>query len=211
LTSGDTGQETSPGLAHVPTSAALEQLLLNMPGDTVNLSWLLRQLGERSFGFLMLIAALIGLIPGIATAATLVMPILAFQMLLGRKTPSLPRFLADRPISSDRFYRAIARLVPYFRRVEMIVRPRWRTPFETIRRFIGALILLLAVTTLAPFPFYQIPTLAILLIAFAYLEEDGLLLCISLVAAVLSIAFTAGTILVTLKAFAFIARLWSRF
>ena len=157
----------------------------------------------------MLLVAMIGLIPGIATVATILMPFLALQMLCGREHPKLPGFVAKRSISSARFSRGISRLIPLFRRIEMFVRPRWQTPFDATKRFVGGLVLLLAITTLAPFPFYQVPTLAIVMIAFAYLEEDGFLLCISLFAAALSILFTAGSVIATIKAISFIGRLFS--
>jgi hypothetical protein len=209
-TVSDTRAGTSRAKPHVPTSAVLAQLIEDVPPDTVNLTWLMGRLERRSFGFLMLIVALIGLMPVIATVATILLPFLAVQMMLGQTNPSLPRFMADRSIPSRHFSRAISRLIPLFRRMEVFVRPRWQTPFETTKRFVGFIVLLLAVTTLAPFPFYILPMLAILLIAFAYLEEDGVLLCISLLAALLSIAFTTGTVLATVRAAGFIGRLWAR-
>jgi hypothetical protein len=209
-TVSDTGAGASRVPPHEPTSAVLARLIEDVPPETVNLTWLMGRLEQRSFGFLMLVIALVGLMPVIATVATILLPFLAFQMMLGRKNPSLPRFLADRSISSRHFTRAIARLIPFFRRMEMFVRPRWRTPFDTTERFIGFIVLVLAITTVAPFPFYILPMLAILLIAFAYLEEDGLLLCVALLAALLAIAFMTATVLATVKAAGFIGRLWAR-
>ena len=49
---------------HVPTSAALAQLLNEAPQDRVTLAWLLGRLQKRSFGLLMLLLALLGLVPG---------------------------------------------------------------------------------------------------------------------------------------------------
>jgi hypothetical protein len=204
-----TTRDTDSEPSHIPTSAVLAQLLADLPGDQVNVSWLMDRLENRSFGLVMLLVALIGLIPGIATVATVLMPFLAAQMLLGWEHPKLPGFVANKSISSGRFSRGISRVIPVFRRIEMFVRPRWRTPFNATKRFVGALVLLLAVTTLVPFPFYQIPTLVIVMIAFAYLEEDGLLLCISLPAAALSLLFTAGSVMATIKAVGFIGRLWA--
>jgi hypothetical protein len=194
---------------HVPTSAVLAQLVADMPDDQVNLTWFMDRLENRSFGLVLLLVALIGLIPGIATVATILMPFLALQMLCGWEHPKLPAFVQKRTISSARFSRNISRLIPLFRRIEIFVRPRWRTPSEATKRFVGGLVLILAITTLAPFPFYQVPTLAIIVIAFAYLEADGLLLCVSLFAAALSFLFTAGSVFATIKAIGFIGRLFS--
>jgi hypothetical protein len=51
---------------HVPTSVALAQLLNEAPRDYVSLAWLMGRLQKRSFGLLMLLLALLGLVPGIA-------------------------------------------------------------------------------------------------------------------------------------------------
>jgi hypothetical protein len=63
---------------------------------------------------------------------------------------------------------------------------------------IGAVVFLLALTLLSPLPFlYVIPSIAIMLIAFAFLERDGILLSISLLLATISIAITAATVWAT--------------
>jgi hypothetical protein len=78
---------------------------------------------------------------------------------------------------------------------ERIVRPRWRTPFEATKRVVGFVILLLGMTLLAPIPFSQIiPALVIMLLAFAFLEEDGVLLCLALTAAAVSLSMTAAAV-----------------
>ena len=74
------------------------------------------------------------------------------------------------------------RLVPVLRWLERFIRPRWATPFEATKRGVGGVVLLLSASLLAPVPLSNVPpALAIMLIAFAYLEEDGVLLCAGLV------------------------------
>jgi hypothetical protein len=76
--------------------------------------------------------------------------------------------------------------------LEKFVRPRWRTPFVATKRFIGLVVLLLGVTLFLPIPLSNIiPGALVMLLAFAYLEEDGILLCIALGGAVLSLVMTA--------------------
>jgi hypothetical protein len=85
-----------------------------------------------------------------------------------------------------------------------------QTPFQATKRVIGFIVLLLAATLIWPFPFSQIiPALVILLISFAYLEEDGALLCISLAVALLSFSITAATVWATVSATGLIERLWT--
>jgi hypothetical protein len=55
--------------------------------------------------------------------------------------------------------------------------------------------LLLGLTMISPVPFsHVVPALAIMLLALAYLEEDGVALLIALVAAVASLAITVATV-----------------
>jgi hypothetical protein len=194
---------------HVPTSVALMRLLDDAPADRVSLAWLIGRLGKRSFGLLVLIVAFLGLAPAVAMLAMLLLPFPAIQMVLGHERPSLPHFLARRSIPTRRLSRLAAWSIPSLRRMEVFIHPRWPTPLEATKRLVGLTILLLAVTLIAPFPFNIIPTLVIILIAFAYLEEDGMLLCISMVAAALSFSITAGTVMATMRATGFLERLWT--
>ena len=194
---------------HVPTSVALMRLLDDAPADRVSLAWLIGRLGKRSFGLLVLIVAFLGLAPAVAMLAMLLLPFPAIQMVLGHERPNLPHFLARQSIPTRRLSRLAGWSIPSLRRMEVFIHPRWPTPLEATKRLVGLTILLLAVTLIAPFPFNIIPTLVIILIAFAYLEEDGMLLCISMVAAALSFSITAGTVMATMRATGFLERLWT--
>lgn len=55
--------------------------------------------------------------------------------------------------------------------------------------------LLLGLTLLSPVPFgHVVPALVIMLLALAYLEEDGVALLVALVAALCSLAVTTATL-----------------
>jgi len=185
------------------------RLLDDAPADRVSLAWLISRLERRSFGLLIFIVALLGLIPAVAMLAMLLLPFPAIQMLLGHDRPSLPYFLATRSVPTQRFSRLAVQSIPILRRMEVFIRPRWPTPFQTTKRLVGLTILLLAVTLIAPFPFNIVPTLVIVLISFAYLEEDGILLCLSILAAMFSLLITAGTVLATVRTMGFLGGLWT--
>src|SRR5690348_7665568 len=55
--------------AYVPTSAVLDTLLEDAPEDYVTLEWLMAGLQERSFGIVILLLGLLGLISGISAPA----------------------------------------------------------------------------------------------------------------------------------------------
>jgi hypothetical protein len=190
---------------HVPTSEILDGLLKNASPDHVTVAWLLGSLRERSFGIFLLFLALVSLIPGIVILAALALLIPAFQMMLARPFPVLPGFIASRRLQTRTVARLIYYATPSLRWLERFTHPRWSTPFETTKREIGAVVFLLALTLLSPLPFfYVIPSFVIMLIAFAFLEKDGILLSISLLLATISIAITAATVWATVIAVRFL-------
>ncbi|MGE0736130.1 MAG: exopolysaccharide biosynthesis protein [Alphaproteobacteria bacterium] len=167
-----------------PTSTILGELIAAAPGTHVTLAWLIENLHERSFGILMFLMALIALVPGASGIVGILLMIPAIQMILAQPVPVLPRFVGKRPISVAKLARLIRRIDPTLRWLERIIRPRWRTPFMATQRVVGGFMLLLGFALLAPIPFSQIPAaIVVMLVAFAYLEEDGLVLCLALLAA----------------------------
>lgn len=194
-------RSATAGADRLPTSVILETLIRQAPASHVTLSWLIEHLHARSFGILLLIIAVVGLMPGASSLMGVLIAIPAVQMLLGRAAPALPPLIARRPLSTRKLVRVLERLIPLLARMERVVRPRWRTPFEATKRVVGFVILLLGVTLLVPLPFSHIvPVLVIMLMAFAFIEEDGVLLSVSLVAAVLSLAISVASVWGTLAA-----------
>ena len=178
--------------ARAPTSVVLDGLLRHEAPERVTLGWLMGGLGDRSFGVALLLLALLGLLPGVSAVAGVLLTVPAFQMVLARPGPVLPRRVAARRFEAERLARVVRRLVPVLRFLERFIRPRWATPVEATKRAVGGVVLLLAASLLAPVPLSNVPpALAIALIAFAYLEEDGVLLGVALAAALAMLAVAA--------------------
>ena len=185
----------------IPTSIVLKDLLRDAPADFVTLDWLIGELRERSFGFVMLMMALVALIPGGSTFMGFMLAFPAVQLILGRQSPTLPRFITSRRIPTERLSAVTERASAALTRVESLIRPRWLTLFRATRRIVGVAVLALAPTLIWPFPFsHIIPALVVMLLSLAYLEEDGMLLCIALVAALLSLVVTAISVWAGIKA-----------
>lgn len=179
-------------LARTPTSAVLDGLLDEAPAGYVTLDWLMGRLGDRSFGIVLLLLAILGLLPGMSALAAVLLMIPAAQMVLARPAPAFPRRVGARRFEARRLAGLVRRISPALRWLERFIRPRWTTPFEATKRAVGGVVLLLAGSLLAPLPLSNIlPALAIVLIAFAYLEEDGILLCTALAAALVMLAAAA--------------------
>jgi hypothetical protein len=180
---------------HEPTSIVLDRLIRDAPAKETTLAWIVDRLDRRSFGLMMLVLGILGLLPGIVTVAALVLLFPAIEMLLGRERPSFPRAISRRRIDTARFARVVNRIQPILRRLERLVHPRRIDRFGRMKRVVGFAVLLLALTMLSPVPIaHMVPASAVVLISFAYLEEDGLLLTLGLVAAGLSLATTGATI-----------------
>ena len=109
--------------------------------------------------------------------------------------PFFPRSVASRSLPTGHPNRVVGRVIPVMRYLEKVIHPRWNTPLEFTKRVVGVAILLLALLLLAPVPLIQVVSAtAIGLLSLAYLEEDGVLLALALLAAlvVLAIAVAAA-------------------
>ena len=179
----------------------MDDLLGHATAEAVPLSWLIVRIGDRSFGISnnslgdpRSASRHIGLSRRAAQGS-------AFQMIMARPGPVLPRYIATRRIKTRRLVRMIGRVVPVLRYLERVIHPRWPTPFEATKRVVGGVVLLLGVSLLVPIPLSNVPSaLLMVLIAFAYLEEDGLLLCAALVAVLILFTVVATAIWETMSA-----------
>ena len=81
----------------------------------------------------------------------------------------------------------VQRSVPVLRYLEKVVHPRWHTPIKATKRLVGTVVVILSTTLVfIPIPLSNVvPALVIALISLAYLEEDGVLLSIALLATVI--------------------------
>jgi hypothetical protein len=180
---------------HVPTSSLLQRLLREAPADYVTLGWLIGHLRKRSFGMVLLLLGVCALVPVISPAAGLLLAIPAVQMFRARPTPAFPRRLAEYRITTERLASVLRRVIPTLRYLERFIRPRWPTPFEATKRVVGGVVLLLGALLLTPIPLSNIPIgLTIVLVAFAYLEEDGVLLALALATAVALLVAAAAVL-----------------
>jgi hypothetical protein len=172
--------------ARAPTSIVLRDLLSQETPEQVTLGWLMARLGDRSFGIVLLLLALLGLLPGVSALAGVLLMVAAAQMILARPGPVFPHRISAQPFATQRLANVVKRVVPVLRSLERIIRPRWPTPFRMTKRVVGGVVLLLAASLLAPVPLSNIPPALVTgLIAFAYLEEDGALLGVALMAALI--------------------------
>jgi hypothetical protein len=117
-------------------------------------------------------------------------------MIAGQPAPVFPRRIAARSLPTRRLAAVVQRSVPVLRYLEKVIHPRWRAHIEATKRPVGAVVVLLSATLVfIPIPLSNmVPALVIALISLAYLEEDGVLLSIGLLAA--AVVLTVATLAV---------------
>jgi hypothetical protein len=199
----------SDGRALVPVSVLLQRLHDEAPTDHFTLGWLMGSLHKRSFGIIMFLLAVVALAPGISIVAGLLLMIPAFQI-EGRPAPVFPRRIASRPLPTRHLAPLVQRAVPVLRYLEKMIHPRWPTPLEATKRLVGTIVVILNITVVfTPIPLGAVvPALVIALIFLAYLEEDGLLLSIALLAAVIVLTVAVAAVWQTVLGAEWISRLW---
>jgi hypothetical protein len=188
----------------------LQRLHDEAPTDHFTLGWLMGSLHERSFGLIMLLLALIAMAPGVSIVAGLLLMIPALQMIAGWPAPVFPRRIAARPLPTRHLAALVQRAIPVLRYLEKVVHPRWPTPLEATKRFVGTVVVILNATLVFnPIPLSNVvPALAIALISLAYLEEDGLLLSIALLDAAVVLTVELALVWETVLGAKWIAGLW---
>ena len=194
----------------IPTSVVLQRLHDEAPKDHFTLGWVMGSLRKRSFGIIMLLLALVAIAPGVSIVAGLLLMIPAFQMIAGLPAPVFPRGIAARPLPSQHLAALVQRAVPVLRYFEKVIHPRWPTPFEATKRLVGTVVVILNTTLVfTPIPLSNVvPALVIALISLAYLEEDGALLSIALLAAIVVLTIELGAIWGTVVGAEWIIGLW---
>jgi hypothetical protein len=189
--------KTPPETAtHVPTSLVLQDLLDEAPAEHFTLDWLITSLPERSFGIIMLLLAVLAMMPVGSIVPGLLLAILAAQMTAGRQGPVFPRRIASHPLPTRHLVRLGRQPIVVLKYLERAVRPRWPMPFVGSKHVVGIVVLLLtSLVLLAPLPLTNVPPAAnIALISLAYIEEDGVLLAIALLAALILMAIASAAV-----------------
>jgi len=148
------------------------------------------RLQKQSFGLIMLLLAIVAIAPGISIVGGLLLLIPAFQMIAGRAAPVFPRWITDRSLPTKHLGAVVQRAISVLKYLEKAVRPRCPTPPDLTKRVVGIFVVLLSARLLLmPIPLSNIlPAILIALISLGYLEEDGVLLWISLLAALVVLA-----------------------
>ena len=172
-------------------SQLLEDLAEAFPGDTVSVGDLLDRLDSRAHGVLLLVLALpmcIPNIPGISTIFGILMLAPALQLVLGSRQLWVPQRMRRWSIDAGALRRTLHMGAPMLRRIEGFVKPRWsRLTRFPVTIVVGLQTLLMAIILILPIPFANWPPgITVALTALALLQRDGVLMLITIPAALAS-------------------------
>jgi len=155
-------------------------------GDLVALA------GDSVFGVLLLLLALPSALPlpapGYSIPFGVVLFPLGLQLARGAHQPWLPQRFANGAIGLERARGFVKAGLPWLRRLEAIARPRWGFVCTNPagRMVMGITIALMAISMMIPIPGTNTtPAIAIFLIGFGLVEDDGFICLLGLLVALL--------------------------
>ena len=192
-----------PVAAAAPTGLRLSALLGALAdrhvGGRVAIRDIMGALKQRSYGALI---AFFGLplvvphVPGLSTVLGAPLVYLGLWLTLGKRSPWLPAFIADRSFEASTFATIVATISPWLDKAEAVLKPRWKPMTGTLaRRAAGVMLLVLALVLVLPIPFgNMLPGLAATLFGFALLARDGLVMALAWIMALASLVLVAGIV-----------------
>jgi hypothetical protein len=171
----------------------LDDLADAFPGERVSVGEMVDRLDLRAHGVLLLILALpmcIPNVPGISTIFGFLMLAPALQLVFGSRRLVLPQRVRDWSINADALRRTLHVATPPLKRIEYLIRPRWsRLTRFPVTILIGLQTLLMALILILPIPFANWPPgMTVAMTALALLQRDGLLMLLTIPAAIASAA-----------------------
>ncbi len=187
--------------ARARISEALALILVSHTAARISLGELLDALADHGFGLLILVPAVVNAIPGphipgFSIPFAIALVVLGTQLALGWTSPWVPGRIRRWSVTSDRYARFLARILPIIRRVEAWLRPRpsWLTePIGT--RVVGVAVVLESIVLALPVPFGNgAIAYALIVLALGLMEEDSRALGLGLVLGVLALLWNAALI-----------------
>lgn len=178
------------------TSDVLAAFRANLPDGRVSLGDLVRALGDRSLGTILLALALPTVAPvPLGVSCLFDLPILLFsaRMAFGRSGTALPDWLLRRSVSRNMAARMIDAAMPRLTGIERMLKPRFpRFAHIDGERWFGVLVLLLSLTCIVPLPLTGwLPGFALVLLSLGLIERDGAAIAGALGLTVASLVFFA--------------------
>ena len=190
-------------LIYPKTSELLASIAHGPADDRITVGELVAALDRRACVVVILRCGLLScmpLPPGIASLVGVPIFLLGGQLIRGKHKPWLPAIIRRRTFRRGDLAKYVLVRNDWIRYIESFFRPRLLTLTWLLSPYVvGAVVMLTALYIIVPVPFLGfLPAVALVLLAVALVENDGLLLVIGLAGAIAAMAvstfFAAGTI-----------------
>ncbi|QXK92058.1 exopolysaccharide biosynthesis protein [Neoehrlichia mikurensis] len=165
--------------------------------DKITLFELKEALHGRGFGVLMLLFALplsipLPTIPGYTTILSMPLLLFSLQLLMGLKSPWLPRWLERKSFKRTTLAMIIEKTAPILKKMEKFTRPRILFIFNNIGdKVIAFISFLCAISIAIPLPLTNfIPAGGISLMSLGMLNKDGILVILGMLLAFFGLFIT---------------------
>jgi hypothetical protein len=183
----------------VRLSILLRGLAERHVGGRVTIRDIMGALKQRSYGALIAffgMPLIVPHVPGLSTVLGAPLVYLGLWLMLGKRSPWLPAFIANRSFDAGTFAGIVAKISPWLDRAEAVLKPRWKPMTGRLaRRAAGVMLLVLAIVLILPIPFgNMLPGLAATLFGFALLARDGLMMALAWIMAIASLVLVAGIV-----------------
>ena len=185
-------------------SEVLEGVVGGSHADQISLFEINTALHERGFGLLMIIFALviICLPPGLTAIPAFPIVFFSIQMIMGKDSPWLPKWLGNKTIKRSSLAALIVKASPKIRRVEKLLRPRLSfAASPTGERVIGVFSLVFALSIIVPLPLTNfLPGVGIILMSLGMLSKDGIPIVFGMLTGTVGLTVTTMVLVLGKKA-----------
>lgn len=167
---------------------------------TLTLGNLLTALGETSFGWAIVVFSLLTLLPlppGSSLITALPLLVTTGQMMLGYPHVKLPGPLERLRLDQTKLRHTVLRLRPVTRRLERVLRPRYRFFFaRRSERVLGLALFMIAFALFLPVPLSGwFPAISLFVFGVGLVEQDGLIASAGLALGGASVILTASILM----------------
>lgn len=151
---------------------------------------IVEQVETSGFGPMLMIPALIiilptGAIPGVPDVCNIIIALMAAQLVFGRHTPWLPKWIKDLKISGSKVSKAMKKVQPALRKIDNWSRQRLTgLTSHTAQRYIASLIVITSVLSIGVGVIPYVPALLALptlFFAFGMTLRDGVIILLGLI------------------------------
>jgi hypothetical protein len=189
----------------VVTTEILEGVINKTSADKISINDLIVAMDAGGFGLIMTIFSLpiiIPLPPPFPSLISIPMVVFSFQMMLGYKSPKLPKRFSNFSIKRSVLAMMVEKSSPYIKKAESFVRPRL-LPLSSdwFIKIIGFFCFAFSMSVLLPLPLSNfIPGLGVLIASFGLLGKDGIIILLGLLIGCLGVVITAAAVFLGVEA-----------